>query len=307
MYVLILGGVIMDQYVLVDRFPQRGMDTLIHQSFEQVGGCAINVASTIHNLGGTPLIVSQVGDDQRGKTILRYLKEKGFSLEAIQVVRNQKTGYCLTIVENSGERTFLTEKGCESGFRTELVSKDWIEKISSLYLTGYYLLDPPYDVEIVQFIQRLKERSITILFDPGPLVDQINPRILRSMVQLADIITPNQEELEKIKRLLGIQSSVYKWLLNNGVKWVIEKKGSQGIDVWISQGEKRSFPAYPVRSVDTSGAGDSFAGGLLFGLNQYGDFEKAIDIARACGALTTTFLSPHGSFTFQDILKVIGE
>lgn len=309
MYVLLLGGVIIDQYILVDSFPKRGEDTTIIESFERVGGCAINVAQTIKNLGGTPLLVSQVGDDQRGQKILQYLSSNGFLQDAVQVVPKQETGYCMTIVEPSGERTFLTQKGCESAFTPEMIASKWIDQLSSLYLTGYYLLDDGANQQLVSFLQQLKARKVTILFDPGPLVDQVHPQTLRSVLQLADIVTPNTDELTKIKQRLAVNRSIYDWLLHRGVKWLVEKKGSKGVDLWSKEdnGKHEHFSAYAVKSVDTSGAGDSFAGGLLYGLHQTGDIIQALKIARACGAYTTTFYGPHGKFTFQDIKEIIGE
>ena len=307
MYVLILGGIIIDQYVLVDAFPKRGQDTLILESFERVGGCAINVAQTIKNLGGTPLIVSQLGDDQRGREILQYMQTNGFSQDAIRVVDNEETGYCMTIVESSGERTFLTKKGCESAFGFEMINSKWFDKLSSLYLTGYYLLDSVDHQQILSLIQQLKDRAVTVLFDPGPLVDQVQPETLCSVIQLADILTPNTDELQKIQQRLQISGSIYDWWFNNGGRWLVEKKGSKGVDLWTKERERDHFSAYPVKSVDTSGAGDSFAGGLLYGLYQSGDIQQAIKIASACGAFTTTFLSPHATFTFQDIMKITGE
>lgn len=307
MYVLILGGILIDQYVLVDAYPKRGKDTLIQDSFECVGGCAINVASTIKNLGGTPLIVSQLGEDQRGKTILQYMKSNGFLRDFIRVIADGETGYCMTIVESSGERTFLTKKGCESAFDLEMVDKTWREKLTSLYITGYYLLDSADDQKILSLIQSLKEQRVTVLFDPGPLVDRVDPKTLQTMIRLADIVTPNTDEMEKIGQRLQLSSSTHDWLMDNGVKWIVEKMGSKGVDLWTKEGERLHFPAYQVKSVDTSGAGDSFAGGLLFGIDQFDDIQQAIKIASACGAYTTTFFGPHGKFSFQDIMNIIGE
>jgi len=81
---------------------------LIEDSFRRVGGCAVNVAVTLKNLGLVPHIVSGIGGDERGGAIVDYLRELGLSTEAIRVRREGKTGYCLTLVEDGGERTFLT-------------------------------------------------------------------------------------------------------------------------------------------------------------------------------------------------------
>lgn len=307
-HILLLGGIIMDQYLLVDQFPQRGEDIFIQDFFYRVGGCAINVATTIRNLGGTPHIVSQIGDDQWGNEISEYLDTHGFFKDAIQVDANKKTGYCISLVESSGERTFMTLKGCESEFYPEMVSDELINRITCLFVTGYYLLDSKFSMKIIQFIEKLKRSGVTILFDPGPLVQHMERDILLSMIQLADYITPNKGELEKLKQIFRLdEEKAISWFFQNGIRWLIRKNGSDGVHIWTHKGEKLYVPSYPMKSVDTSGAGDSFAGGLLYGLLQNFDLKKTIQIASACGALTTTFMGPHGAFSMKDILNIMGE
>lgn len=306
--VLLLGGLIMDQYVLVHEFPHRGEDLLMRDCFYRVGGCAINVAKTIQNLGGDPYIVSQIGDDQWGKQIDQYLDEHGFSKDAIQVGTNKKTGYCISLVESSGERTFITLKGCESEFHPDMVPDDLVKRVSYLFVTGYYLLDPQYSMRIIQFIQNLKRSGITILFDPGPLVHQIERNLLAKMIQLADIIIPNKDELETIKQIFNLnQETMVPWFFENQTRWLIQKNGSKGVHAWTDEGEELFIPSYPVDTIDTSGAGDSFAGGIMYGLLQNYKIKKTIQIASACGALTTTFMSPHGKFSMTDIIQIMGE
>lgn len=67
--VLLLGGIITDRYFEVEHYPDLGQDTLILNSFDKIGGCALNVAVTLNNLGSLPYIVSKLGDDEVGKKI----------------------------------------------------------------------------------------------------------------------------------------------------------------------------------------------------------------------------------------------
>jgi sugar/nucleoside kinase (ribokinase family) len=308
-HILLLGGIIIDQYLLVNEFPQRGEDTFIRDSFHRVGGCAVNVAVTLKNLGLTPHVVSVIGIDEQGKEINEYLLNQGLSLEAIQVNPAQKTGYCISLVENSGERTFLTYKGCEAEFYSGIISEELLKKTSFLFVTGYYLLDTDVASSVIQFIQKVKSLGVNILFDPGSLVSKIDQNILLSMIKLADIITPNDGELKKIESLFQIKEvNKSDWFFEKGVRWLIEKKGSQGVNLWEKGRDKSIFiPAYQVTSVDTSGAGDSFAGGLIYGILQGYDVEKSIRLASACGALTTTIIGPHKKFYLNDILQLAGE
>lgn len=302
--VLILGGIIIDQYLMIDSFPNREADVLITDSFEHVGGCAINVGTTLKNLGMVPHVVSVLGEDNWGRKIYDYLVAEQFPTDSIRRMPQHETGYCITMVEGSGARTFFTYKGCESNFYPDMVDNEMMSQISHVYLTGYFLLDPLYTSDIVSLVERLKNQGATVLFDPCALVDQISPDVLTSIIHLSDIVTPNVNEMEKMKRVLSVDSNITQWLHDRGVGVIAQKMGNQGVEVWT---EERHFhvPSYNVLSRDTTGAGDSFAGGLIYGLVQQFDIEKSFKFACACGALTTTMVGPHAHFTLDDVLNVM--
>ncbi|MEM9424236.1 MAG: carbohydrate kinase family protein, partial [Spirochaetota bacterium] len=113
--VLLLGGVILDHYIVAS-FPQKGEDTLIVKEFDRVAGCALNVAVTLRNLGKNPYIVSSIGNDLRGKTILAYLKKRRIDLKFIEQYASSEpifSGYSMVVLDPDGERTFFTYRGCE--------------------------------------------------------------------------------------------------------------------------------------------------------------------------------------------------
>lgn len=298
--VLILGGIIIDQYMLVDHFPIQGQDIVIKESFEKVGGCAINVATTLKNLECDAYIVANIGDDQRGIEIQNYIRKHGFHEECIHRMKDQMTGYSISLVENSGERTFLTYKGCEERFSIDMISPAIFHYVGYVYVTGYFLMNSLYHQEVLVLLKNIKNAGGTILFDPGPLLDQINPDMLYQMLILSDIVTPNEVEMAKIAEIMWIMESPTDWLLRHGVKWVLEKMGSEGVRA-VSKMNTISLPAFPVETVDTTGAGDSFAGGILYSLIQGYPFEEALRIASACGALTAQVMGPHRTFHISDI------
>lgn len=114
--ILLFGGLLLDHYFSVDRWPQRGQDGYVVGQARFVGGCAANMAVSIHNLGGHPHVVSCVGSDRSGETIQRYWREHGLSQRFILETEGE-TGSCLVFSEPNGERTFLTRKGWNSLFR----------------------------------------------------------------------------------------------------------------------------------------------------------------------------------------------
>lgn len=299
-HVLIFGGIIIDRYIVVGEYPAAGQDTVIKEEFERVGGSAINVAFTLKNLQCTPRLVSAVGADANGDKILSYLQEKDLQSPGIHRLSNRATGSCYTVLDETGERTFLSSPGSESAFLPTMVH----EKSAYAYVTGYYLLDPSNSHKIVKTLTELKNDGCTILFDPGPLVDHMAEEILLQMMSISTIITPNLDELDQISTRLGIENQFSQWCLDAGIELVIIKNGSSGSTL-VTKTDEIQVPAYDVQTIDSSGAGDSFAGGIIAGLIHGYGYEDCVKIASACGAITTTYKGPHGNFSWKDLVSFL--
>lgn len=297
--VLILGGIIVDNY-LVSEFPVKGQDTLISEQFDRVAGCALNVAVTLKNLEIDPCLVSALGNDLRANQISSYLEKRGLNNDFIFPVKGD-TGYCLTLLDPSGERSFMTFRGSEEIF-TGIMSNEILKhEFSYAYLTGYFLLNEEYFPEKLRLLRELKARNCKIVFDPGSLVDQLDPEVLEVVLDTAVIAVPNLSEAEKIHRRLGLDKPFHLWCLSRGYELVVLKNGKNPLKIYTTVGRELMMTPFQVKDVDTTGAGDSFAGGLIYGLSQGLPIDKCMEIACACGGITTTFREPHGDFSRKDL------
>ncbi|MEA4987992.1 MAG: carbohydrate kinase family protein [Anaerovorax sp.] len=298
--VLLLGGLLLDRFYEIDALPQRGQDGYINRSFDQEGGCTLNMAVTIKNLGGKPYVVSALGKDEWGKRLHRYMEENELPCDCIKY-KDGQTGYCMAFIEPDGERTFLTAKGCEINFYRDLVPDEILENIEFAALTGYYLLEGETETEVLlDFMRELKQKNIPILFDPSPLVDKIESEALAVMMQLADVLTPNETE----GLFLSHNQDVKKWASNLAKqgKTVFLKNGKQGGAVYHRNSEFQ-YTAQAVKPVDTTGAGDSFAGALAHCLAKKIPLPIAAQIASSCAAKTVLISGPHGRFSTADLPK----
>lgn len=302
--VLLLGGVILDRYFEVDRYPEPGGDTLIQRSYDRVGGCCINVSATLKNLGSLPFIVNQYSDDEIGTRIEQYIKVSGYSTEYMRKIPGTTTGYCLTILDPKGERTFFTSKGCEAEFPTDYIAQQITSHFNFAYITGYYLWNRSTAAEVIELVQHLRQSGCQIVFDPGALVTEIDSFQLLALLKLSNWLLPNSTELSNIKTMLDINGDMLSWLSSHQIQGIVVKKGKLGADVY-SASDQFSVNGYPVNVIDTTGSGDSFAGGFIFGLANGYSLREAIALANACGALTATYKGPHGNFSLDDALHLI--
>jgi len=274
----IFGGILLDRYLEMDAYPQRGQDGLITNEFSMAGGCTINMAATFNNLGGNAHMVSYIGTDQTGREISEYLDRHGFSGKFIKQAEGE-TGYSLVILEKNGERTFFTKKGVESRFDRDLLG-DRAADIGSVMVTGYYLLcDNPSG--LVENLIEIRKQCGHFLFDPGPLVSEIDPVVLEKTLKMADIITVNEAEAETMR------------MPQDDSKIIIIKKGKSGGAV-ICGKDRFDYKAADVVPVDTTGAGDSFAAGLMFGILSGLDIRRAVGLGAESAAMTVSLKGPHG-------------
>lgn len=289
---LILGGIIADLYYEIEGLPPRGQDGFITGEYMAAGGCALNIAVTDANLGGRPYVVSYVGNDDYADMLREYMKEHDLPDRYIKETEG-KSGKCLIFSEPDGERTFLTEKGAETLFDEKMAEDILKEDFGAAAVTGYYLLNENA-ADVVHLTEILRQRGTKILFDPGPLAGHIDREVLARIVTAADLMTPNDSELAYV----FADKKEMDAAIDAG-KTIIVKAGSSGGRV-ISRDGSFAYRAEKADAVDTTGAGDSFAGALLYALTQDMDIHEAVKLAARCAAVTVEKKGPHGFWKLEE-------
>lgn len=290
---IVLGGLVADRYFDIESFPERGQDGLITSETAYVGGCAINIAATINNLGGNAHIVSYVGNDKTGEQIMNYIRKNKFAEDFIKQTEGI-SGYCLVFKEPDGERTFLTKKGVEGNFDTGLL--DNIDNIRAKVgaVTGYYLLNENASL-IMDCIEVMRVSGTKFIFDPGPLVGNIDKEILKRMVKASAVITPNEAELAVFEQ--EDKNFIENFIKNKGI--VVRKQGNRGGMCYTRHGIF-NYNSVKTEAVDTTGAGDSFTGALCYSLGSGTDIKSSVELASVCAAKTVEINAPHGFWKIKE-------
>ncbi len=290
---IVLGGLVADRYFDIESFPERGQDGIVTSETAYVGGCAINIAATINNLGGNAHIVSYVGNDKTGEQIMNYIRKNKFAEDFIKQTEGV-SGYCLVFKEPDGERTFLTKKGVEGNFDTGLL--DNIDNIRAKVgaVTGYYLLNENASL-IMDCIEVMRVSGTKFIFDPGPLAGSIDKEILKRMVKASAVITPNETELAVFEQ--EDKNFIENFIKNKGI--VVRKQGSRGGMCYTRHGIF-NYNSVKTEAVDTTGAGDSFTGALCYALGSGIDIKSSVELASVCAAKTVEINAPHGFWKIKE-------
>ena len=254
---------------------------------ETSGGSAANTMAGVASFGGRAGFLGRVADDQLGALYAHDIEAVGVSFPLAAVAGGSPTGRCLIVVTPDAERTMNTFLGAAAEIGPGDVDDDVVADAAVCYLEGY-LFDPPEArlamAKAVAASHRAGKRVALSLSDPG-CVERNGPAILEFLDEV-DLLFGNEDELAL---LFGTDADSGLAAAALRCDLVAMTRGAAGCVV-ASGSERVSVPATPVAAVvDTTGAGDLFAAGFLWGLSRGRPLE---DCARL-GALAAAEVIAH--------------
>jgi 2-dehydro-3-deoxygluconokinase len=261
-----------------------------------LAGAEANVAVGLARLGHRVAWLGQVGDDPLGRYAREELAASGVLVDAIAVDAEATTGFQLKSHSDGcdPEVAYFRKGSAGSRMASSEVADSWVMSGRHLHVTGIPLaLSPSMREFALRAIRMAREAGLTVSFDPNlrPSLWQTHSEmveVVNGVAAMADWVLPG---IEEGRLLMGQPSAdadrIAGFFGDMGVPRVIVKAGSDGAT--LHAGEVRRYqPVFPVRVVDTVGAGDGFAAGLISAsLDELGD-DAALERAAAVGALATT-------------------
>jgi sugar/nucleoside kinase (ribokinase family) len=269
----------------VDELPPRGSLGLVEEISLRGGGCALNTASVLVRLGVSASVVGKLGSDPFGDFVLDLLDRRG--VERSGVVRDPgvPTSSSVVLVDSDGERTFLHLPGANGRLRLEELDEDALFSGRVLHVAGALVM-PELDGEpTARVLEQAKARGLLTSLDTVWDATGRWERLLPSL-PFVDLFVPSLGEAVAITGEREPQAAAA-WLRERGVLTVALKLGPQGCYV-AGDGFEGFVPAPAVEAVDSTGAGDAFAAGFLYGSLAGWPLERTAAFANAAGALATT-------------------
>ncbi len=269
--VLVLGSINIDFVSFVSRYPQPG-ETLVSNDFGIFqGGKGANQAIALAKLDVSTLMLGKVGKDVLSDFALSSLQESGVNTTGISNSQKNSTGSASIWVNAQGQNSIVIYPGANGE-----VDEDFIIRHEKFFDDASWLLTQ-FEVPLKSILLALrlaKEHDLKTIIDPAPVKKISNDDIWG----LVDYLLPNEIELKELTRTEDVLKGIHT-LRSWGVKEVIVKLGKQGA-AYEGKGKLVAFPAIPVEQrVDTTGAGDCFIAGFLYGMLQQEDIAQAIKIA----------------------------
>jgi len=243
---------------------------------EMSGGSAANTIVGIANLGARAAYVGKIKDDQIGRLYAHDIRAAGVAFETAPAPGGPATGCSYILVTPDGERTMNTYLGAAQDLTPADIDEAQVAASAILYLEGY-LWDPASAKEAfvkASTIAHGAGRQVALTMSDSFCVDRYRDEFLGLMRNgTADLIFANEAELRSLYQTQDFDAALKQ--LRSDIKLGVVTRSEKGCVVASAEGVI-SVPAFPIQKlVDTTGAGDLFAAGFLFGLVRGAGYEKA--------------------------------
>jgi len=282
---VVVGSLNLDIVVDVPRLPLRGESLRGRDWHLYPGGKGGNQAVAFRRLGENVAIVGRVGADEFGTRLRQALAAEGVDARGVLDAPDTPTGVALITVADGGENTIAVVVGAN-----DRVSPADVAAAAPLFDDARVLLvqlEIPLPA-VSAAIGLARQRGMLVLLDPAPVPPLGLPDDLLRMV---DLVMPNSVEAAALSGRpvhdRDTATEAGRELVRQGARVAVVKLGEHGA-VIVTGRDAVHVPAFRVRSVDATAAGDAFAGGLGVALLRGHDLPAAVRFASAVAALSTT-------------------
>jgi ribokinase len=289
--IAVVGSANIDLTTFTDRFPKPG-ETIFGQKFDLgFGGKGANQATAARLCGSSVFMVARVGDDLFGPATIDNFKKLGIDATYVKQVEGVSSGVAPIFVEPGGQNRILVVKGAND----ELKPADVDAAADLLIAVDCIVLQFEIPVETVYFtIAFARKHRIRCILNPAPA-----QAIDFNAVAGLDYFVPNESEAETVTGLpvknVEDAKKCAERLLACGIRRVIITLGANGSLLTGKDGMEH-LPAFPVKSIDSTGAGDAFIGSFAAFLGEGLPEREAVQRANLYAGLSTTGVGTQKSF-----------
>lgn len=295
------AGLIKGSMALVDTARAESIYDLLGPTTEASGGSAANTVAGVAALGGNAAFLGRVAEDGLGKAFTHDIRSIGVAFDPTPVAAipgESVTGHCLVLVTEDAERTMATHLGVASAFSSHDLHQGHLSSTQVLYLEGYLWDQPQAKSAMREAIDlaHASDASVALTLSDSFCVQGHRAEFLELVDGELELLFANEEEILALYDVRSFDAAV-EAVAETGVLAVLTR-GAHG-SVVVTPAGAIEVPAEPVAAVvDTTGAGDLFAAGFLYGIT---NGLSPANSARLGGVCAAEIISHVGARPLADL------
>lgn len=283
--IVVVGSINTDLVAVTRRIPAIG-ETVTGTDFQiHPGGKGANQAVAVARLGYPVRLIGRLGSDVFGTQLRAHLESAGVDVAGV-VTSEGTSGVAVIVVSEQGENSIVVTPGANA----KLTPQDLETNIEIVRQAGIVLAQLEIPLESVEYLASICAREgVPLILDPAPAVS-LPPGIFKQIAWF----TPNQTEAAFYSGSMNGHgqtadaAEMARLILARGSRGVVLKMGGLGAYLASQEGIAESIPAFKVKSIDTTAAGDAFNGGFATGLMKAKTPLESARFASAVAAISVT-------------------
>jgi ribokinase len=302
--IVVVGSINTDLVAVAGKIPAVG-ETVIGTDFQiHPGGKGANQAVAVARLGYPVQLIGRLGDDAFGAQLKTYLETSGVDIEAVATSEGS-SGVAVIVLSSEGENSIVVTPGANAKVSPDDIAKNF----EMIRRAGIVLAQLEIPLETVEYLATVCAREgVPLILDPAPARD-----LSTSLFRHVAWFTPNQVEAAFFTGMdatnaSGVEpSAMANAILSKGCVAALLKLGSRGAYVASRTEPGTLVPAFPVKVVDTTAAGDAFNGGFATGLMLGKSPLESARFAAAVAAVSVTRRGAQPSMPAMDEVEALLE
>lgn len=278
----------------------------VFPAHKKIGGAPLNVALRLQSLDNEVAIISSIGNDESGKTLLDYIIQNGLDVSCLEVSDKFKTGKVKVILNDKRSASYdIKYPRAWDNIKITQESINLVKKSDGFVFGSLAARDEFSRKTLYGLIEHAKFK----IFDLNLRPPYYNKEVLNYLMNRADFMKFNDDELYEVckeegSKYLSLEQNIRYISKKTNTNHICVTKGRHGA-VLMYDGKFYYNSGYLVKVIDTIGSGDSFLASLISKLLKNKDPQEAIDFACAVGALVATSEGANPKITEEQINKFI--
>jgi ribokinase len=255
------GALNVDKLFKVSQIACAEEESHIEAHCEKCGGSAANAVVGLARLGCKVGFIGKVANDREGDLLLEDFRNEGVDINGIIRVKKGESGQVMGFVDEKGGRALYIDSGVNDTITLNEVKAGYVSQSRFLHITSFV---GTQSFQTQQTLLETLPENVKVSFDPGALYARKGSAELKQIIKRSYVAIPNAIELMELTGEADYRRGAES-MLADGVKIVAVKLGANGC--YVTDGcERHLIEAFRVDAVDTTGAGDAFCAGFLYGL-----------------------------------------